>query len=73
MKKHLRLLYGADDRFQFVSETVKFCHEYFDTVRILNTGLKEFGDNFKNLAEIVKKSEAEELSVLMKGLAASAK
>lgn len=49
MKKHLRLLYGADDRFQFVSETVKFCHEYFDTVRILNTGLKEFGDNFKNL------------------------
>ena len=40
MKKHLRILYGSDDRFQLVKETIDVCYGYFDTIRISNTGPK---------------------------------
>lgn len=48
MKKHLRILYGADRRYQMVNDTVKSCHKYFETVRLLNTGPKEFESEFQN-------------------------
>lgn len=42
MKKHLRILYGCDDRFEITSGTAKVCLPYFDTIKILNAGLHEF-------------------------------
>lgn len=42
MKKHLRILYGCDDRFEITSATAKVCLPYFDTIRILNAGPHEF-------------------------------
>jgi hypothetical protein len=40
MKKHLRILYGADDRFELVKNTILVSYKYFDTVRIVNSGPK---------------------------------
>jgi len=41
-RKHLRILYGCDDRFQLTVDTVKVCLPYFDTVRVINSGPSEF-------------------------------
>lgn len=49
MKIHLRILFGADNRYQFVKDTITVCHEYFDTVRIVNTGPIELEQQFQNL------------------------
>lgn len=49
MKRHLRILYGADRRTQIVKDTILVCQKYFDTIRILNTGLKEFENYFVDL------------------------
>jgi hypothetical protein len=39
MKKiHLRMHTGADDRFEYISKTIKVSAKYFDTIRILNLG-----------------------------------
>jgi hypothetical protein len=39
MKKiHLRFQNGADDRFEYISKTVKVSAKYFDTIRIVNLG-----------------------------------
>lgn len=48
MKKHLRILYGCDDRFDIAVNTVKVCNKYFDTITILNSGPKEFYEKIKN-------------------------
>lgn len=49
MKIHLRILYGADDRFLFVKNTIDVCHKYFDTIRIVNAGPIELEKKFQNL------------------------
>lgn len=49
MKKHLRILYGADRRTEIVKNTIEICKNYFDTIRVLNTGPKEFESYFTDL------------------------
>lgn len=49
MKIHLRILYGADDRFLFVKNTIDVCQKYFDTIRIVNAGPIELEKKFQNL------------------------
>lgn len=48
MKKHLRILFGCDDRFEITKKTVELCQEYFDTTTVLNSGPVEFLDKLKN-------------------------
>ena len=48
MKKHLRILYGCDDRFEIVVNTVKVCENYFDSISVLNSGPKEFYTKLRN-------------------------
>ncbi len=48
MKKHLRILYGCDDRFDIVINTAKVCEKHFDSIVILNSGPKEFYERLKN-------------------------
>jgi len=48
MKKHLRILYGCDDRFEITKKTVELCQGYFDTITILNSGPIEFLEKLKN-------------------------
>jgi hypothetical protein len=38
MKIHLRILYGADDRFEIVKHTLNVCQGYFDTIKLINSG-----------------------------------
>ncbi len=47
MKKHLRILYGCDDRYELVTNTVKVCKPYFDSIRILNSGPHEFRERLQ--------------------------
>ena len=47
MKKHLRILYGCDDRFELTTRTVQVCRPYFDSIRILNSGPSEFRDRLQ--------------------------
>jgi len=49
MKKHLRVLYGADDRFEFVRNTINVCKDYFDTIRVVNSGPPVLVQKFINL------------------------
>ena len=49
MKIHLRILYGADDRFLFVKNTIDVCQKYFDTIRVVNTGPIELEKQFQDL------------------------
>lgn len=49
MKTHLRILYGADDRYQIVRQTINVCSDYFSTVKIINSGPKELEKKFDNL------------------------
>jgi hypothetical protein len=49
MRLHLRILYGADDRFQIVKNTIDVCYNYFDTIRIVNSGPPELAQQFKTL------------------------
>jgi len=53
MKLHLRILYGADDRFLFVKNTIDVCQKYFDTIRIVNAGPIELVKKFQNLPKNV--------------------
>ena len=48
MKKHLRILYGCDDRFDIVINTAKVCEKHFDSIVIINSGPKEFYERLKN-------------------------
>jgi len=48
MKKHLRILYGCDDRFDIVINTVNVCEKYFDSITILNSGPAEFYEKLTN-------------------------
>lgn len=47
MKKHLRILYGADDRFELVKETIGVCLGYFDTIRISNSGPRSLSEKLR--------------------------
>ena len=39
MKKiHLRIHTGADDRFEYISKTIKVSSKYFDSIRVVNLG-----------------------------------
>lgn len=49
MKKHLRILFGADNRFKYVNDTIQVSHNFFDTVRIVNTGPDVLTEQFINL------------------------
>jgi len=49
MKKHLRILYGADDRLDLVRETINVCIGYFDTIRISNSGPKILSEKLRQL------------------------
>lgn len=49
MKIHLRILYGADDRFQIVKQTIDVCKDYFDTIKIVNSGPIELERKFNDL------------------------
>jgi hypothetical protein len=42
MKRILSILYGIDDRFKLVSDTVNVCKSHFDIIRIINSGPPEF-------------------------------
>ena len=42
MKKHLRILYGADDRRELVRDTLSVSYKYFDSVRVVNCGPTRF-------------------------------
>ena len=48
MKKHLRILYGCDDRFEITKKTVELCQGHFDTITILNSGPIEFFEKLRN-------------------------
>lgn len=54
MKKHLRLCYGADDRFDYVKGTVIVSIDHFDTIRIVNTGPKYFEKKLKEISDSEK-------------------
>lgn len=47
MKKHLRILYGCDDRYEITSATAKVCLPYFDTIKIINAGPQEFYERLR--------------------------
>ena len=47
MKKHLRILYGCDDRYELTINTIKVCRSYFDSIGVLNAGLLEFKDRLQ--------------------------
>jgi len=50
MKKiHLRIHTGADDRFEYISRTIKVSAKYFDTIRILNLGPEKNSLKYKEL------------------------
>lgn len=51
MKTHLRILYGADDRFQMVTQTLDVCKDYFDTIRVVNSGPAELAKQFKKIPQ----------------------
>lgn len=48
MKIHLRILYGCDDRLEYVKDCVEVCKDYFDSIGITNSGPKEFYDKLSN-------------------------
>jgi hypothetical protein len=60
MKLHLRILYGADDRLQIVKDTVNVCCDYFDTVKIVNSGPKELSTSLRKFVN--KKVQIEDLN-----------
>lgn len=49
MKTHLRILYGADDRFQIVRQTIDVCKDYFSSIKIINSGPLELEKKFVDL------------------------
>ena len=50
MKKvHLRINYGADDRFNIVRNTLTCSHKYFETIRLVNLGPDDNSDKFAGL------------------------
>lgn len=49
MRFHLRILYGADDRYQIARQTLDVCKDYFHTIRVVNSGPPELKDKFKDL------------------------
>ncbi len=51
-KIHLRIVTGADDRFEYISRTIKVSAKYFDTIRILNLGP---ANNSSKYNELLKK------------------
>lgn len=52
MRKHLRILYGCDDRYQVVANTVKVCENYFDTIQIINSGPEEFAEHIRSRVNV---------------------
>lgn len=42
MKIHLRILLGPDRRYNLISNTVRVCKDYFDTIGVLNAGPELF-------------------------------
>lgn len=48
MKKHLRILYGCDDRYEITSATATVCLPYFDTIKIVNAGPHEFFNRLRS-------------------------
>lgn len=48
MKIHLRILYGCDDRLEYVKDCVEVSKNYFDSISITNSGPKEFYDKLVN-------------------------
>ena len=49
MKTHLKIIYGCDDRYNIVKDTIPVCRDYFDTITIYNCGNRESTDKFTNL------------------------
>lgn len=49
MKTHLRILYGADDRYQLVRQTIDVCKGYFSSIKLINSGPLELELQFKDL------------------------
>lgn len=47
MKIHLRILYGADDRYQIARNTIDVCDGYFETMKLVNTGPCELSKRWK--------------------------
>ncbi len=47
MKIHLRILYGADDRYQIARNTIDVCDGYFDTMKLVNSGPPELSNKFR--------------------------
>ena len=52
MKKHLRILYGCDDRFELTINTINVSKQYFDTCGIINVGPVEFKDKLQQAVGI---------------------
>lgn len=49
MKKILSILYGIDDRFDIVKNTIQVCEPYFDKIHIVNSGIVEFEEKLKKI------------------------
>jgi len=49
MKKILSILYGIDDRYEIVKNTILVCHQYFDRIQIINSGPSNFEEKLKNI------------------------
>lgn len=54
MKKTLSILYGIDDRYDIVRNTVNVCEPYFDEIQIVNSGPIEFQEKLKNINSKLK-------------------
>jgi len=48
-KIHLRIHTGADDRYEYISKTIKVSAKYFDSIRILNLGPSKNSFKYKEL------------------------
>jgi len=51
MNFHLRILYGADDRYQIVRQTLDVSKDYFKTIRVVNSGPDELKNRFHDLPD----------------------
>lgn len=51
--KHLRLLYGIDDKFEIVNHTLEVCRGYFDSIKVVNSGVAGLVDKLKHHTHVV--------------------
>lgn len=54
MKKVLSILYGIDDRFEIVKNTILVCEPYFDKINIINSGVIEFEKKLKSIHDKIE-------------------